>query len=244
MRWPVNSFPYHFLAQSFGRYTDALIADICDEARLANGRRVESIFLGGGTPSLFSPALIGRVLESCDAHLQLAEDCEVTMEANPGTVERGSLKEYRSAGVTRLSVGAQTFDPVMLKTLGRIHGPDEIIAAVEEARAACFQSVNVDLMFALPGQTPEAAARDVTAVIELEPSHVSYYQLTLEPNTVFYRQPPAGLPDDDQAWQIQTHGHALLAAAGYAQYEISAFSMPCDSNRVRGWPTPFFFSCL
>jgi oxygen-independent coproporphyrinogen-3 oxidase len=236
--WCVRKCPYCDFnshkageAQSFGRYTDALIADIRDEARLANGRRVESIFLGGGTPSLFSPALIGRVLETCDAYLQLAEDCEITMEANPGTVEHGSLKEYRSIGVTRLSVGAQTFDPVILKTLGRIHGPDEIIATVEEARAACFESVNVDLMFALPGQTPEAAARDVRAVIELEPAHVSYYQLTLEPNTVFHRQPPAGIPDDDQAWQIQTLGHALLAGSGYAQYEISAFSMPGHRSR-------------
>ena len=218
-------------ASSFERYTDAVIADICEEAALASSRPVESIFLGGGTPSLFSPQQIGRILDACRQSLDLVIDCEITMEANPGTIERGSLRAYREAGVTRLSIGAQTFDPDILTTLGRIHGPSEIRDAVEEARDAAYESINVDLMFALPGQTPDMAARDLEALIRLEPQHVSYYQLTLEPNTVFHRRPPAGLPNDDDAWRIQSLGHSLLADAGYEQYEISAFSRPGHRSR-------------
>ena len=161
-------------ASSFERYTDAVIADICEEAALASSRPVESIFLGGGTPSLFSPQQIGRILDACRQSLDLVIDCEITMEANPGTIERGSLRAYREAGVTRLSIGAQTFDPDILTTLGRIHGPSEIRDAMEEARDAAYESINVDLMFALPGQTPDMAARDVEALIRLEPQHVSY----------------------------------------------------------------------
>lgn len=236
--WCVRKCPYCDFnshkagdARSFERYTEALIADIRSEATLAQGRRIESIFLGGGTPSLFSPSQAGRILEACRASLQLAADCEITMEANPGTLERGSLRAYREAGVTRLSIGAQTFDPDILGVLGRIHGPAEIHAAVAEARAACFASINVDLMFALPGQTPAMAARDVREVIALQVPHVSYYQLTLEPNTVFHGRPPAGLPDDDEAWQIQVLGQGLLADAGYEQYEVSAFSLPGHRSR-------------
>jgi oxygen-independent coproporphyrinogen-3 oxidase len=236
--WCVRKCPYCDFnshkagdARSFERYTDALIADIRSEAMLAEGRRIESIFLGGGTPSLFSPLQVGRILQSCRASLQLADDCEITMEANPGTLERGRLRAYREVGVTRLSIGAQTFDPDVLNTLGRIHGPAEIRAAVNEAQAAAFESINVDLMFALPGQTPGMAARDVREVIALEAPHVSYYQLTLEPNTVFHRRPPAGLPDDDEAWRIQELGQDLLAGAGYEQYEVSAFSMPGHRSR-------------
>jgi oxygen-independent coproporphyrinogen-3 oxidase len=218
-------------ASSFDRYTRAVIADIREEAELAGTRPVESIFLGGGTPSLFSPQQIGRIIETCRQSLSLVADCEITMEANPGTIERGSLRAYREAGVTRLSIGAQTFDPDILKTLGRIHGPSEIRDAVEEARDAAYESINVDLMFALPGQTPDLAARDVDAVIRLKPQHVSYYQLTLEPNTVFHRRPPAGLPNEDDAWRIQSLGHSMLSDAGYEQYEISAFSRPGHRSR-------------
>ena len=218
-------------ARSFERYTDALIADIRGEASLAEGRRVESIFLGGGTPSLFSPEQVDRILDACRKRLLLADDCEITMEANPGTVERGSLQAYRQAGVTRLSVGAQTFDAGILRTLGRIHGPGEIRGTLDEARAASFESINVDLMFALPGQTVEKAARDLKEVIALAPPHVSYYQLTLEPNTVFHRRPPAGLPDDDEAWRIQALGQEILAGGGYRQYEVSAFSLPGHRSR-------------
>ena len=218
-------------APAFERYTNALIADIRAEAMLANSRPVESVFLGGGTPSLFSPLQIGRILDTCRQSLELVSDCEITMEANPGAVERGSLKAYREAGVTRLSIGAQTFDPDVLVMLGRIHGPSEIQGAMEEARDAGFDSINVDLMFALPGQSPEMAARDIEAVIRLAPQHVSYYQLTLEPNTVFHRRPPSGLPNEDEAWQIQSLGHTMLSEAGYAQYEISAFSQPGHGSR-------------
>ena len=236
--WCVKKCPYCDFnshkagdTSSFERYTRAVIADIRAEAALAGSRPVQSIFLGGGTPSLFSSQQIGRLLEACAQSLALVDDCEITMEANPGTIERGSLKAYREAGVTRLSIGAQTFDPDILETLGRIHGPSDITDAVEEARAAAYESINVDLMFALPGQTPEMASRDVDAVIRLAPQHVSYYQLTLEPNTVFHRRPPAGMPNDDDAWRIQSLGHSMLADAGYAQYEISAFSRPGHLSR-------------
>jgi len=193
---------------------------------MAAGRIIESIFVGGGTPSLFSADRIAAMLEACRQHCRLAGDCEITMEANPGTVERGRLRDYRAAGVTRLSIGAQSFDPGMLRTLGRIHGPGEIVSTCNEALQAGFESVNVDLMFALPGQDIESAKADLESLIELSPPHVSWYQLTLEPNTVFHRQPPEGIPDDDLAWEIQLAGYRLLSGAGYEQYEISAFARP------------------
>lgn len=229
--WCVRKCPYcdfnsHTAGERapFSRYVAALQADIITEADKANGRPVESIFLGGGTPSLFGPERIGAILDTCRGSLSLVNDCEITMEANPGTVEHGSLADYREAGITRLSIGAQSFDPSMLKALGRIHGPDEVVATFEEADKAGFDSINMDLMFALPGQDLEQARADVDKLVALSPPHVSYYQLTLEPNTVFHRQPPAGIPDDDLTWAIQGQGHRLLAEAGYEQYEISAFA--------------------
>lgn len=207
-------------------YLHALADDLEHEAGHAAGRRIETIFIGGGTPSLFSPAQIDRLMTMIRGRLLLAGDVEVTMEANPGTVEHGRLEAYREAGITRLSLGAQSFDAGMLRTLGRIHGPDDIVAACEEARRAGFDSINLDLMFALPGQTIDAALADVDRLIVLGPEHISWYQLTLEPNTVFHARPPADLPDDDLAFEIQEAGHARLAAAGYHQYEVSAFSRP------------------
>lgn len=206
------------------RYISALLADLRQEAEFADGRPIESIFLGGGTPSVFAPAEIATVLQASARLFELARDCEITMEANPGTVGHGTMRAYRDAGVNRLSIGAQSFNAASLVKLGRIHGPDEIRASYAEACRAGFDSINLDLMFALPGQTVADAEADIDALLGLGPPHVSYYQLTLEPNTVFFARPPADLPDEDAAWAMQTVGHAKLADAGYAQYEISAFA--------------------
>ncbi|HSG94827.1 MAG TPA: radical SAM family heme chaperone HemW, partial [Afifellaceae bacterium] len=208
----------------FKHYVTALLADLSAEARRAGGRTIVSIYLGGGTPSLFSVADIRRILDAAHARLSVAEDCEVTMEVNPGTVERGDLAGFRDAGVNRVSLGVQSFDARMLKALGRIHGPEDVYAAFADALSAGFDSINIDLMFALPGQSLEAAKQDVAEACRLAPPHVSYYQLTLEPNTEFFKRPPRDLPDDELAWQIGEHCHALLDAAGYEQYEVSAFA--------------------
>ena len=189
-----------------------------------DGRRVETIFIGGGTPSLFTGAEVRKILEGVRAELTVAADAEITMEANPGTVERGQPAAYRAAGVNRLSLGAQSFNVDALRGLGRIHGPEEIRAAFEEARAAGFSNINLDLMFALPGQSLDEARGDVEQAIELSPEHMSYYQLALEPNTVFHSRPPAGLPDDDLAWDMQEQGFLMLANNGYERYEVSAFA--------------------
>ena len=207
-----------------GRYVAAVLADIALEAGRAGGRTIGSIFLGGGTPSLFAPQEIGQILDAAHNDLRVAADCEITMEANPGTVERGDLAAFRRAGVNRLSLGAQSFDESMLRVLGRIHGPTDILAAYDDAAAAGFDSINIDLMFALPGQTLHMAIEDVERVCSLQPQHISYYQLTLEPNTVFFERPPENLPDDELSWEIQARCHRLLAQAGYEQYEISAFA--------------------
>jgi putative oxygen-independent coproporphyrinogen III oxidase len=220
-----------------GRYVEALKRDLASEAAKAHGRRIGTIFLGGGTPSLFDPGEIREILDETRRHLDVDDDAEITMEANPGTVERADPRGYREAGINRLSIGVQSFDPVSLARLGRIHGPDEVFAAHQEAAAAGFDSINLDLMFALPGQSLAMAARDVEQAIGLAPEHISYYQLTLEPNTVFHSRPPEGVPDEDAAFAMQEAGHDLLRAAGYARYEISAFSKPgfaCRHN-VNYW---------
>ena len=238
--WCVQKCPYcdfnsHKAADEtpYRRYITALLADLALEGVKAGDRPVESIFLGGGTPSLFSPDDIRTVLDSCRSCLSLPDDCEITMEANPGTVEHGSLAAYREAGVTRLSIGAQSFSPRSLKSLGRIHGPKQIEDTFAEAQSAGFDSINLDLMFALPGQDRDMAAADIAMLLEFSPAHISYYQLTLEPNTVFFSRPPAAMPDEDTAWDIQEHGQQLLRDAGYEQYEISAFARPghrCHHN--------------
>jgi oxygen-independent coproporphyrinogen-3 oxidase len=194
-------------------------------------RRVESIFLGGGTPSLFSPAEIGRVLGAIKNAFEVAADVEVTMEANPGTLECGAPAGYRDAGVNRLSVGAQSFDDDQLRVLGRIHSSSDILTAVRDAQSAGFDNINIDLMYGLPGQDIAAAMADLEAAMQLEPQHISWYQLTLETNTVFYARPPAGLPDNDLAFAIQERGRELLGHNGYQQYEISAYAK--DSRRCR-----------
>lgn len=229
--WCVAKCPYCDF-NSFGlseplpeaRYVAALQADIAAQAPALAGRSVQSVFLGGGTPSLFPPAAIGRVLSFLNAQLPLAPDAEVTLEANPATVERGRFAEYRDAGVTRVSLGAQSFDPEILKLLGRIHVPADVYRSAEELHAAGLANFNLDLMFALPTQDQAGALSDLREALRLEPAHVSHYQLTLEPGTLFAARPPAELPDEDLAWAMQEDCHAELAARGYAQYEVSAFA--------------------
>ena len=219
-------------------YVDALIRDLDYElasAPLASrlSPPVGSIFAGGGTPSLFSGRAIGRVLDAMGARLPFAPDIEITLEANPGTADAGNFREYRAAGVNRLSIGVQSLDDAQLKRLGRIHGREEAIAAYRTARDAGFDNINLDLMFALPQQTPDEALADLRAACALAPEHLSYYQLTLEPNTEFAAHPPV-LPDDEAAWTMQLAGQALLAEHGYAQYEVSAYASAdrqCRHNR-------------
>jgi oxygen-independent coproporphyrinogen-3 oxidase len=206
-------------------YVAALLADLDGDLELAAGRRVGSIFLGGGTPSLFGTGAIGALLDGIAARLPVEPDAEVTMEANPGTIEHGRFAGYREAGVNRVSLGAQSFDAGALKALGRIHGPGEIAAAVAELAAAGIANFNLDLMYALPGQARAAALADVESAVALGPAHLSHYQLTLEPGTAFYHRPPA-LPDDELAFEMQQDCQRALAAAGYAQYEVSAYARP------------------
>jgi oxygen-independent coproporphyrinogen-3 oxidase len=183
------------------------------------------VFFGGGTPSLFSPRSIGRLLEAADRALGLPSGAEITLEANPGTVEHGRFGGYRAAGINRVSLGAQSFDDAMLAALGRIHSHLEIDAAVAELQRAGLGNFNLDLMYALPGQTIEQARRDVERALALDPAHVSHYQLTLEPGTPFSRRPPV-LPDDEAAWEMQLACSERLSAAGFVQYEVSAWSRP------------------
>lgn len=229
--WCISKCPYcdfnsHSLhaGASLDDYLAALAADLSTESHFAADRRVETVFIGGGTPSLFSPEQIETVLDCLRDRLNLDSDAEITMEANPGTVERGSLSAYREAGVTRLSLGVQSFHADSLSRLGRVHGPEEAVAACEEARAAGFDSVNADLMFALPGQTLDMGLDDIRQALKLGVDHLSYYQLTLEPNTVFHARPPAGLPADDAADELQAASLKLLQTEGFTRYEISAFA--------------------
>jgi putative oxygen-independent coproporphyrinogen III oxidase len=206
-------------------YLAALLDDLEHAAAECRGRPIETVFFGGGTPSLFSAESIGRVLERGGEVCGLAPGVEVTLEANPGTVERGRFADYRAAGVTRVSLGAQSFDDARLAALGRIHARGETLAAVDELRAAGLADFNLDLMYALPEQTLEGALADLEQAIALGPTHLSHYQLTLEPGTVFERRPPP-LPDEDTAWAMQVACQSRLAAAGYAQYEVSAYARP------------------
>lgn len=204
-------------------YVDALLRDLDQDLPLVGGRRVETVFFGGGTPSLFRPEAVGLVLEGVRARLPLAPDAEITLEANPGTVERGRFAGYRAAGVTRLSIGVQSFNNRHLQGLGRIHDADDARRAAGEAHAAGIDNFNLDLMYGLPQQTRAEAEADVIEAMALEPAHISHYQLTLEPNTVFYAQPPS-LPEDDDIWDMQQSCQALLRTTGYLQYEVSAYA--------------------
>ncbi len=210
-------------------YVEALTGDF---AANAGDLRFATVFLGGGTPSLFSAAAIRALLDR--VRPSLAEDAEVTMEANPGAVEHGAFGAYRQAGVNRLSIGAQSFSTAMLVRLGRIHGPDETERAVAEARAGGFDNINLDVMYGLPEQRPEDAVADLERAVALEPDHLSWYQLTIEPKTAFARHPPP-TPDEGAIAAMEDAGRALLASAGYRRYEISAYARPgaeCRHNLV------------
>ncbi|MGI9219629.1 MAG: radical SAM family heme chaperone HemW [Woeseiaceae bacterium] len=229
--WCVRKCPYcDFNSHTAGdnapraRYIKALLADLDVEAVRAQQRPLISVFLGGGTPSLFTADEIAELIDGIRERFVLVQDVEITMEANPGTVECGDPAGYRKAGVNRLSIGAQSFNDKMLAKLGRIHSVDDIARAVEEAHAAGFTKVNIDVMYGLPDQSQDAALDDLRAAAALSPSHLSWYQLTLEPNTVFFSRPPAGLPDNDASFDIQVAGQELLATLGYEQYEISAYA--------------------
>ena len=206
-------------------YISALLADLELELPRVWGRTVRSIFLGGGTPSLFSAAAMDRLLSGVRARLSLSPNCEVSMEANPGTVEHDRFEDYRSAGINRISLGIQSFNDRHLKSLGRIHGGREASAAIDAARKAGFDNFNLDLMWALPSQSLSEALDDVDQALSFEPAHVSHYQLTIEPNTVFAARPPS-LPDEDSAWDIQEACAEMLTGAGFEQYEVSAWAKP------------------
>jgi oxygen-independent coproporphyrinogen-3 oxidase len=228
--WCVRKCPYcDFNSHQLGTarpdagYIDALIRDFELEAPLIAARRIDTVFFGGGTPSLFPPEEFARLLAALRRRADFAADAEVTLEANPGTIERGRFAGYREAGITRVSLGAQTFAAQALVRLGRIHTASDTLRAAQELRAAGIANFNVDLMYALPEQTLEEALADVAAACALGPTHISHYQLTLEPGTVFHARPPS-LPDEDLAWQMQTDCQSRLALGGYEQYEVSAYA--------------------
>ena len=204
------------------RYLDALVADLEAALALVWGRTVHSIFIGGGTPSLFSPRAIDRLLADIRARLRLAPDCEVTLEANPGTFERDRFTAFRSAGVTRLSVGVQSFNDTHLKALGRVHDRAQALAAVEEA-ASAFDTFNLDLMYALPGQSLADLKQDMATALALQSPHISIYHLTIEPNTYFAKFPPR-IPDQDTAYEMLDLITDMTLAAGLQRYEVSAYA--------------------
>ena len=211
-------------------YVDALLADLDQDLPAVYGRTLSSIFFGGGTPSLFSAVALGRLLAGVEQRIAFAPDIEITLEANPGTFEQDKFVAYRKLGINRLSIGIQSFQPQKLEALGRIHTGDEALRAAEMARRAGFDNFNLDLMHGLPDQLLEEALDDLRQAIALAPTHLSWYQLTLEPNTVFWNQPPV-LPEDDILWDIQEAGQALLAEHGFTQYEVSAYAKPDKAAR-------------
>jgi oxygen-independent coproporphyrinogen-3 oxidase len=214
----------------FEAYVERLLEDLDEDLPWACGRTASTVFLGGGTPSLCPPALIGRLLEGLAARLGLAADVEVTLEANPGSSDAGHFAGYRAAGVTRLSIGVQSFDDASLRALGRIHDADTARRAVRAAKRAGFGQINLDLMHGLPGQDAAGAARDLAAAIVEDVPHLSWYQLTIEQNTVFHRRPPV-LPAEDDLAEAQAAGEALLDEGGYTQYEVSAFAREGNACR-------------
>lgn len=228
--WCVRKCPYcdfnsHALHGEIPQteYAAALLRDLDQDLRHVGGRALETVFFGGGTPSLFRPETIAMILSGVRQRLALAAHAEITLEANPGTVERGRFAEYRAAGITRLSIGVQSFNDRHLNVLGRIHSAAEGLYAVEEAHAAGLDNFNLDLMYGLPEQNLAEAEADVEQAITLRPAHISHYQLTLEPNTLFHAHPPK-LPEADLVWDMQQHCQARLAHSAYPQYEISAYA--------------------
>ncbi len=218
-------------------YIDALLTDLAEDIqRYAITRPINSIFIGGGTPSLFSPESINRLLRGIEQQLTLKPDIEITLEANPGTFESHKFAEFRALGINRLSIGIQSFNDVLLTRLGRVHSSREAIMAAEIAQQSGFDNFNLDLMFGLPGAGPDDSQTDVATAISLKPTHISFYQLTLEPNTYFHKFPPQ-LPNDELIFDTQKRGQQLLADHGYGQYEVSAYSqlgLQCKHN-VNYW---------
>ena len=235
--WCVRKCPYCDFnshaprgAPDFERYVDALLADLESELPAVWGRTVHAVFLGGGTPSLFPPAAVGRLLDGIAARLRVAPGAEITLEANPGAADAERFRGFVAAGVNRLSVGVQSFDDRMLAAIGRVHDAAAARAAVRAAVASGAARVNVDLMFALPGQAVAGVTADVREALALGVRHVSFYQLTLEPGTAFHRRPPP-LPAHDLAARMQDVGIELLAQAGLGRYEVSAFAAPGERCR-------------
>ena len=229
--WCVKKCPYcDFNSYRAGenlpkkRYIRALLSDLRQQSSRVDGREIQTIFLGGGTPSLFSSAEICQILDAIKDYFSVAKNAEITMEENPGTLEHDSPVGYLDAGITRLSIGAQSFNDDSLKSLGRIHSSKDISRAFLSAKAAGFQNINIDLMYGLPNQTLSTAMLDLKKTVELYPAHISWYQLTLEPKTFFYTKPPNGLPDDEEIHNIQESGQDFLEHSGYKQYEISAYA--------------------
>jgi len=213
-------------------YITALLQDLDADLAMAAGREIQTLFIGGGTPSLFSAEAISRLLAGIGDRLELAPDAEATMEANPGSAEADKFLGFRQAGINRLSLGVQSFQDDKLGALGRVHDSKQARAAIEYASAAGFDSFNIDLMHGLPGQTEADAVYDLETAISFHPPHLSWYQLTIEPNTVFNKRPPT-LPVEDALADIQDRGELLLENQGYAQYEVSAYSRPelqCQHN--------------
>ncbi len=218
----------------FDAYVDALVADLEQDLPLVWGRTVTSVFFGGGTPSLFPPPMIDRFLQEAGARLRFAPGLEITLETNPGTAEHGRFEHYLAAGVNRLSFGVQSFDDGCLRRLGRIHDSTQAQRAIRMATEVGYTNFNIDLMYALPGQSLAMAEHDIARALALGPTHLSHYQLTLEPDTLFAARPPSGIPDEDTAWDIQEQCQQRLALAGFEHYEVSAWARPgaqCAHNR-------------
>lgn len=213
-------------------YITALLHDLAQDKGLAQGRPISSIFFGGGTPSLFSAQSYDRLLQEIHNLITIENNAEITLEANPGTFEYQKFKDYHGAGINRLSIGVQSFETEKLATLGRIHNTTEAITAARKAREAGFDNINIDLMHGLPDQTPQQALADLNTAMELQPTHLSWYQLTIEPNTAFYSKPPI-LPVEETLWRIEQEGKQRIHDGGYVQYETSAYSKPnkqCQHN--------------
>ncbi len=237
--WCVQKCPYcdfnsHTLKTPIPEeeYIATLLADLDQDLELISGRSINTIFFGGGTPSLMSGAGMALFLSELRQKVSLIPDAEITLESNPGTVDSSHFAQYRKAGVNRLSIGVQSFRDHQLAKLGRIHSAEEAVLAFQVAREAGFDNINLDLMFGLPDDDSEGSLSDLERAVALEPEHLSWYQLTMEPNTLFYKQPPI-LPNDDQIWAFQEAGQSLLTKAGYQQYEISAYAQAgqqCQHN--------------
>jgi len=206
-------------------YVEALLADLSNDFDFVQGRKLTSIFFGGGTPSLFKPDSMATILDAAQQQIGFSDDIEITLEANPGTFEQQKFSAFRATGINRLSIGIQSFDNQQLRRLGRIHSSDEALRAIEMARQAGFENFNLDLMHGLPEQSLEQALADLQTAIDFSPAHLSWYQLTIEANTEFHKHPPL-LPSDDSRWDIYQQGQALLAEHRYQQYEVSAYSQP------------------